>query len=467
MNLPDAAMISEVFRAQLLPMLAAMTRPVAQGQVVRVEAHVPPLDGLGWLRSQTHPVKTYWSDREQSFVMAGVGVAAEQRADAGTSSADLIGRLRRDLTSASRNARYYGGLRFDGHTAADARWQGFGAYRFVIPRVELGSKGNQHYAACNVLVEEGARPSASVGELKEFVEALRGVEDAGARVPKSISRRDRPDRAEWEMRVNDLLQCFREGRAEKVVLARESFYEFEEALDPLSLLSRLMRSTGYSFHFCFQLAPSLAFLGASPERLYKRLNTHLQSESLAGTRSRGESPEEDDSLGRELLRNEKERREHTYVVEHVRKVFDETCRAVRDDSAPELLVLRHCQHLVSRIEGMLHHADVDDELLRKLHPTPAVGGAPTETALDLINALEPFDRGWYAGPVGYVGYDTTEFAVAIRSGLAVDNTLCLYSGAGIVEGSAPEEEWDEIENKMENFMNIIERGRQATIQYGR
>ena len=76
--------------------------------------------------------------------------------------------------------------------------------------------------------------------------------------------------------------------------------------------------------------------------------------------------------------------------------------------------------------------------------------------MKLIRELEPFDRGWYAAPVGWVGLDSTEFAVAIRSGLVVDETLSLYTGAGIVPGSTPQEEWAEIENKMTSFAEIFD-----------
>jgi len=84
-----------------------------------------------------------------------------------------------------------------------------------------------------------------------------------------------------------------------------------------------------------------------------------------------------------------------------------------------------------------------------------VGGCPTDEALRRVEALEPFDRGWYAGPVGWVGPDAAEFAVAIRTGLVHNTTVSLYSGAGIVDGSSPEEEWDEIETKMANFLHVL------------
>jgi len=97
----------------------------------------------------------------------------------------------------------------------------------------------------------------------------------------------------------------------------------------------------------------------------------------------------------------------------------------------------------------------DAALMQALHPSPAVGGVPTNKAIAYLREHEPFDRGWYAGPVGWVGPESGEFAVAIRSGLVRGNTLSLYSGAGIVDGSTPDGEWSEIETKLSNALSAL------------
>jgi len=117
--------------------------------------------------------------------------------------------------------------------------------------------------------------------------------------------------------------------------------------------------------------------------------------------------------------------------------------------------LTHVQHLYCRFRGTLVDDISDSVLLSKLHPTPAVGGYPREKIQEEIASLEPFDRGWYAGPVGWVGHDAAEFAVAIRSALICGNRVSLYSGAGIVEGSSPENEWDEVENKIGGLIEVM------------
>ena len=109
--------------------------------------------------------------------------------------------------------------------------------------------------------------------------------------------------------------------------------------------------------------------------------------------------------------------------------------------------------MLFRSDDPAGHSDAD--IVSTLHPTPAVGGSPTREAVAWIRANEPFARGWYAGPIGWVGYDSSEFAVAIRSALIDGTSLSVYTGAGIVPGSDPAREWQEIEDKMGTFLHVL------------
>ena len=136
-------------------------------------------------------------------------------------------------------------------------------------------------------------------------------------------------------------------------------------------------------------------------------------------------------------------------------LLSEFCSSISRDRTIEVLKLRHCQHLLCKVGGQLNQSDCDAEVIAKLHPTPAVGGTPKEEALHWINELEDFDRGWYAAPVGWISHDAVEFAVAIRSALVQGDTVSVYTGAGIVPGSKPKSEWNEIENKMSEFRALF------------
>ncbi len=427
------------------------------GPIVRVEIAIPEIDLLAWLNAQEGDTKIYWSDRNEAFAMAGIGIADARRGNGPVELEGLFTEFHKNLSHEFPNLRYYGGMGFDTSSAAPESWQPFGSHCFIIPEIELGRKHDRYYLACNVSVAEGPKGPQRLQELAGTLEAVVFPTDHGAQpLPRTTSRLDRPNEMDWCAMVNQALAAFEEGVAEKVVLGRESLFEFEAPLDPVALLRQLVDHTIHSYHFCFQLSPFHAFLGASPERLFRRLNVYIESEALAATRPRGATPEEDQALAQELLDSDKDLREHRFVLDTIRALFDKQCSAVKAEDTPEVLKLRHCQHLLTKVEGVLRDSQEDADLIRHLHPTPAVGGVPRDKALGLIDALEPFGRGWWAAPIGWVGYDAAEFAVAIRSGLIQDNTLTLYSGAGIVPGSSPQEEWGEIEYKMDNFLNIIE-----------
>ena len=156
-----------------------------------------------------------------------------------------------------------------------------------------------------------------------------------------------------------------------------------------------------------------------------------------------------------LRKSPKDLHEHQLVVNNLQTILNELCDSVTIDRELTILKLNKVQHLYTQCNGVLNSALTDAEILPKLHPTPAVGGFPRTQALKLIAELEPFARGWYAAPVGWVGCDDTEFAVAIRSGLIDRDRLLLFAGAGIVKGSCSVEEWAEIENKIRHFTDLF------------
>jgi menaquinone-specific isochorismate synthase len=189
--------------------------------------------------------------------------------------------------------------------------------------------------------------------------------------------------------------------------------------------------------------------------LYQRNNGTIYSEAIAGTRPRGKNEFEDCVLERELLDSDKERREHAFVIESIQESLNSLCKEVIASKEISVIKLRRLQHLYSKFHGKLKDNISDADILSALHPTPAVGGVPGKEALEQIQTMEPFHRGWYAAPIGWIGYNSAEFAVAIRSGLVNGKSLALYSGGGIVEGSDVNSEWHEIENKIGNFLKAL------------
>jgi len=157
-----------------------------------------------------------------------------------------------------------------------------------------------------------------------------------------------------------------------------------------------------------------------------------------------------------LLNSEKEVREHSIVVDMIQNVLEKYCHNLVMDEEVQITRLSHVQHLCKHFKGELDPETSDADLIKALHPTPAMGGYPTDIALEAIEDLEPFNRGWYAAPIGFVGHDHTEFVVAIRSALIEKERVSLYSGAGIVLGSDPADEWQEIEDKISKFLKALD-----------
>jgi menaquinone-specific isochorismate synthase len=426
-------------------------------RVIRLEVPIVPVDLLAWLRLQGNRSRGYWADREKEFVIAGRGAADVITADAETDYEELFERLRAGIAGVHPNLRYYGGMRFNHQAPVEARWRAFGSYRFVLPRFELLNRGAQTYLACNAVFEGAEAAHALQEELHEELAAMAFPDEEGVPAPpRPISREDRPNEAQWAALVERSLADFEQSSLEKVVLARETRLQFAEALDPLDIFAHLIAANDQAYHFCFQPLPGHAFMGASPERLYKRQGRFVQSEAVAGTCGRGLDDGTDANLGSALLGSDKDQREHRFVVDALHRQLNDRCHAVHCEDEAALLKLPRCQHLYTRLEGILSREFKNDaELLRALPPTPAVGGHPRGEALEWIAQEEPFDRGWYAGPIGWVSQDAAEFAVGIRAGLVDCDTLSLYAGAGLVAGSDPRDEWAEVEQKMAGFMAMF------------
>ncbi len=181
------------------------------------------------------------------------------------------------------------------------------------------------------------------------------------------------------------------------------------------------------------------------------------SEAIAGTSPRGKSPKADALLKNELINSSKNNAEHAFVIDAIKANLGPLCQQLSHEQKPDVISLGNGHHLITRFEGELKSGIKDEDVLQSLHPTPAVAGTPRAKALGTIRCLEKFARGWYAGPLGYVGLDWAEMVVGIRSGVVKGKQLFVYAGAGIVEGSEPQSEWNEIENKISNFLKVIEK----------
>ncbi|RMH60831.1 MAG: isochorismate synthase [Calditrichaeota bacterium] len=426
---------------------------------VRLQWPVDAFDILKWLKQQTISVKTYWRDREGRFEIAGVDAADSVSGALVPEYHALMTRLKQFLTNADERVRYYGGMRFNRKHASDYRWQAFSSYHFTVPLYEVIRDGDRYYVACNILIRDEQDKSRVLQQALEVWERLDFETGATEVLPALVKRSDFPDKRQWRAHIDRALSAFDAGRLQKIVLARRTCMEFERELNPMELLWRLKLNNHRAYYFGFQYNDRIAFIGGTPEQLYRRQGDQLFTEAVAGTRRRGNNPEEDRRLEEDLLNSEKDVREHRYVVDSIGEALNALCVSVDVDTHLSVLKLSSLQHLRKIFRARLKKEQSDASVLSRLHPTPAVGGVPSERAMEEIEQIEGFDRGWYAGPVGWISHNNAEFAVGIRSALVYENALYLFSGAGIVKGSNPESEWEEIENKIAGFMSAIKQSR--------
>ncbi len=428
--------------------------------IVRFEYNIEGIDPLSWLIRQSAAEKLYWKDRDRGWESAGIG-AADVVVAADTSEFPRRSRqMAQCLPVHASRCRYYGGLRFSlADVAARGDMPAMPAYRFIVPRFEITSgAGNSGNVACNIRIDQDTDPVLLRTRVLDAFDGL--VFDAevaapAAPQPYAVSRCDQPERSQWRENVAGVLGLIRTGAIQKLVLARRSSFTFADPIDPFRLMRHLQSGSLNCYNYCFTFADGRAFIGASPERLFRRSGRQLALEALAGTRGRGDSPEEDRKCGMDLLASDKDSREHQFVMDDLCAALRELNCRIDDDSGVSLVKLSRVQHLLRTVHAIAPPGPGDAEILAALHPTSAVGGVPADAVTDHIHRFEPFSRGWYAGPVGWIGRDESEFAVAIRSGIVCDRRLDVFTGAGIVSGSDPDEEWCEIENKLASFLGDI------------
>ncbi len=251
-----------------------------------------------------------------------------------------------------------------------------------------------------------------------------------------------PSAEAWKGAVGAAADAVREGSLKKIVLAR-AIRVGASRLDPVRALSRLRAD--YPGCTLFAVARGdRCFLGATPERLVRVRKGEVSVAAVAGSAPRGATEDEDRRLGETLLANLKDQAEHAVVVDALRDALSKICTTVSMEADPVVLKVRNVQHLSTPVTGVLRERQTVLDLVDLLHPTPAVGGAPREEALRWIHEHEGLERGWYAGPVGWM--DRTgdgEFAVAIRSALLRGTQALVFAGCGIMASSDPDQEYAE------------------------
>jgi isochorismate synthase len=362
-----------------------------------------------------------------------------------------------------KDLRVFGGIAFDPTSAPHPAWPDGSPARFVLPQVLVRQEGGE----ARLLLTGWVKPEDAREDLLDrFEEALQGVDSWLAMskptgMPLAEPALPVEARERWFAQVNAALERIQAGEVTKVVLARDLPVK-TDAPFPMGTVIRSLEGLATSGTvFGLQFEPDSAFVGATPELLVSVAGDVVESDCLAGTCRRTGDADEDDRLALALLANDKERREHDHVIAAVTEALEPLCDSFDVPETPTLMLLPTLQHLHTPVRGRLRGGVSLGTLIRRLHPTPAVGGTPRIPALELIRDLEERPRGWYAGAIGWIGADAARFVVGIRSAFLHPEGAVVFGGCGIVRGSDPEGEWDETRRKAATLLEVLMKGPSA------
>ncbi|HYH94809.1 isochorismate synthase [Hyalangium sp.] len=398
-----------------------------------------PLAGASLLGVPT----LYWERPLAQEAVAGWGEAAVMEARSAAEASEVLGTLAsqveiRWLGEAPMwlPGPWFGGMRFAATAPSDADWEAHGFARWTLPEVLAWRTGNAMAVAAFAPEELGGDDL-----VRSRLERVHASFPAGYRHAQGgpVALKLSSSREDFKARVEHALEAITAGRFQKVVMARAVEAEGARPFDLVDVLARLREQNPRCVTFLFRTPAGLAFLGSTPETLCRVEGRVLETEALAGSAAPGQAEGLD---GRD-----KERREHDSVVRYIVAALRSIAKHVTADAAPALLTLRNVVHLRTGIRAELHEGVTAAQVVGALHPTPAVGGVPREHSLGFLHENEALDRGWYAGPVGWIGATRAHMVVALRSALVRGSHARLFVGAGIVQGSSSEAEWRETEIK--------------------
>jgi isochorismate synthase len=408
-------------------------------------------------------------DRD-GFVLAGLGQAAILEAS-GAGRFSEIAALARTLGRsafaddlAEDPARppasgpvFVGGFAFADDGGRSPEWAGLPPACLVLPEISLVRQG----AEARMTLTAAVQPDDAAEDVVERLVARAGELEASAMPlldPDPVERTRVASAAppsHYEQAVERAVERIRAGELEKVVLAREVRAHAAHDHDPGAVLGALRELFPACYCWCVG-TPEAAFVGASPELLVRRDGQRAQTVALAGTTRRSADPAVDDHLGEQLLGSAKDREEQAIVARRIERTLAPVSLWVAAAGDPVLVKVHNVQHLATPIRAQLADPVPTVELAGLLLPTPAVGGEPREAALPLIPALEGFDRGWYAGAVGWTDLaEDGEFCVGLRCALLRGRVAHLYAGCGIVRDSDPAEELAETEVKLQALLPLV------------
>ncbi|MEO2158990.1 MAG: isochorismate synthase [bacterium] len=442
-------------------------------KIASVTINAVGVDPIGFLRHNDSEQCGLWTKGDSWIAHSGaVGILSS---DGIHVNQDRFGEIRDqaerllELTDvSSQPMRLYGGFSFGDHHKARGAWEGFPAALFHVPELELeGSRRQSARLTARVVFNperidlEQVRvqllhtaESVCKDSREHCKENLAGKETVG------LQKKEDFDRTIWQSMIDKALRYIDDGILSKVVLARTQDLVTKHYVNPVDVVDKLWKANRGSHIFLFKPDRDSYFLGAAPETVTRVSKGQFQATAVAGTASRGQDVKEQQMLAEGLLASAKDAVEHCITRDDILTRLGTLVEDVDAQGSPHVLILDEMQHLETEIKAKLRQGTEALQVLEALHPTPAVCGFPRETALHFLSEEEPFERGWYAGPVGWFDTDgDAAFVPALRCAVVHGNSWRLFAGAGIVAGSDASAEWEETNVKFSSVTKALAENR--------
>lgn len=455
--------------------LEKVSEAIGTDHVVAVTLPIEKIDPLACLEllGEKEDYQYFWEKPGDEFSMAA-GIALKTITAGGE---NRFNQVDRQINSVRKHSFEYSvvehshtGIHFLGgfsffDDCRDPNWESFGSASFVVPEWQVTRDGQLTLLNLNFSTSNYQTITDLDEDIKdrftEICEILKlnkepdfpSVENLNYKSNNIFSSEER---TKWIDSVSTAKGLIEKDKFEKIVLARKATTKLQHTPEPTHIINVLREQYPNCYSFLIRKG-SKTFLGCTPERLISFRKKYLLTEALAGSIQRGSTASEDAFMGKELMQSTKNAHEHNYVIKAIEQKLRPFVEKIEKGTTPVIKKLTNVQHLFTPITAWLKDDVNPLAIIEQLHPTPAVGGYPWEQAKPYIRELEDFDRGWYAGPVGWLNSKNGgEFAVAIRSGFIEKNRATFYAGCGIVADSDAETEWEETILKLRPMLSALQ-----------
>ncbi|MGL4522705.1 MAG: isochorismate synthase [Bacilli bacterium] len=416
-----------------------------------------------WSESEDHiGERAFFRDGSKNITLFGIGVCTSFR----TKQKEPFQEMRRWIQQKARHEREgvhvkvpcgpiaLGGFAFHPERHRDYLWKKFGNATFVIPRWLFSWNGEEVVATVNVNLRKKTNIETVLKEWDTIL-SLGLQKTMQKRETFQIQSAKTMNYSQWSERISMIQANIATGYVSKVVLSRTLDIELNKDITSDTFIQHFLQNEKSQYIFCMEKDDHF-FVGATPERLVKVDAGNLRTMGLAGSMPRGTTFEEDEKYSTFLLNDPKNLHEHELVVQEIVSSLQQRCKYVVAKDQPEILKAKSIQHLYTPIYGRLKSDAHIIDLVKQLHPTPALGGTPREEAKEMIMELEEHDRGMYGAPFGW--FDPSgngDFIVAIRSGIGRRERLRLFAGCGVVHSSQAKAEYEETNTKFKTMLSAL------------